>query len=144
MPEILQATARVAAAYLGNHEVNPTAIPDLIHCIMGALTTLDAPEALVPERQRPAVPIKRSVFPDYLVCLEDGMKLKMLKRHLRAAFDMSPEEYRRKWNLPPSYPMVAPAYSAIRSEVAKEMGLGTGSHRRKGKVAAKKKATRLG
>jgi len=85
---------------------------------------------MAPQRQRPAVPISRSVQHDYIVCLEDGKKLKMLKRYLRSRYDMSPEDYRRKWGLPPDYPMVAPAYAERRSAFAKKIGLGRGVRRR--------------
>ena len=87
---------------------------------------------MAPERQKPAVPVKKSIFPDYIVCLEDGKKLKMLKRHLKTAYNMSPEEYRKRWGLPSDYPMVAPNYAKHRSILAKEIGLGTKS-RGKGK-----------
>ena len=92
------------------------------------------PEPLPEERAPPAVPIKKSITPDWLICLEDGKKYKSLKRHLRTAFDMSPEQYREKWGLPPDYPMVAPAYAEARSQLAKTMGLG--QQRRKPAVAA--------
>lgn len=82
-------------------------------------------EASVPERPQPAVPVKRSIYPDYIVCLEDGKKLKMLKRHLKTAYNMSPEQYRERWGLPPDYPMVAPNYARHRSSLAKKIGLGT-------------------
>jgi predicted transcriptional regulator len=100
-----------------------------VHQSLGGLSgqRLEAPPT---ERQRPAVPVNRSVHEDFIVCLEDGKKLKMLKRYLRAKFDMSPEEYRRKWGLSPEYPMVAPAYAARRSDFAKQIGLGRGVRRR--------------
>ena len=79
----------------------------------------------MPDRPQPAVPVKKSVFPDHIVCLEDGKKLKMLKRHLKTAYDMSPEQYRERWGLPPEYPMVAPNYARHRSSLAKKIGLGT-------------------
>ena len=86
-----------------------------------------------PEKKKPAVPIGRSVQPDYIVCLEDGKKLKMLKRYLRARYNLSPDEYRRRWGLPPDYPMVAPAYAQRRSDFAREIGLGRGVRRKAGK-----------
>jgi predicted transcriptional regulator len=130
--EILRLSADVVAAYLAQNPVQPQAIPDLIRTVHGTLTTLGRPEELRPmERQKPAVPVSRSVQPDYIVCLEDGKKLKMLKRYLRSKYDLSPEEYRRKWGLPAEYPMVAPAYAARRSDFAKQIGLGKGVRRKR-------------
>jgi predicted transcriptional regulator len=108
------------------------AIEDLIAQVHKALARLGTPEApgKPAQRPRPAVPVSRSVRADYIVCLEDGKKLKMLKRYLRSRFDLTPEEYRRKWGLPPDYPMVAPAYAARRSDFAKQIGLGRGVRRR--------------
>ncbi|WP_345772668.1 MucR family transcriptional regulator [Azospirillum aestuarii] len=116
-------TAQVVAAYVGNHNVAPDKIPNLVSITYGALATAGckAPE---PVELVPAVPVKKSVTPDYIVCLEDGKKLKMLKRYLRSAFGMTPEEYRAKWGLPADYPMTAPNYAAKRSEFAKSIGLG--------------------
>jgi predicted transcriptional regulator len=106
-------------------------VPDLIRTVHSALEGLgqEAP-APVDERPKPAVPISRSVQNDYIVCLEDGKRLKMLKRYLRSRYDMSPEEYRRRWGLPADYPMVAPAYAARRSDFAKKIGLGRGVRRK--------------
>ncbi|MGI4792575.1 MAG: MucR family transcriptional regulator [Janthinobacterium lividum] len=118
-------TAQILSAYCSNHQVSTAVLPGLIRDVHAVLEGLQkgetAPEApdLVP-----AVPIKRSVFPDYLVCLEDGKKLKMLKRHLQASYGMTPQEYRERWKLPAEYPMVAPSYAAKRSTLAKEIGLG--------------------
>jgi predicted transcriptional regulator len=117
---------------VSNNTVSQTGLADLISTVHGALQTLSdvpAPAAAPTERQKPAVPISRSVQNDFVICLEDGKKLKMLKRYLRSRFDMSPEDYRRKWNLPPEYPMVAPAYAARRSDFAKQIGLGKGVRR---------------
>ncbi len=126
-------SADVVAAYLTQNPVQVQAIPELIRSIHDTLTTLGRPVELRPmEKQKPAVPVSRSVQPDYIVCLEDGKRLKMLKRYLRSKYSMSPEEYRRKWGLPPEYPMVAPAYAARRSDFAKQIGLGKGV-RRKGR-----------
>jgi predicted transcriptional regulator len=131
--DILGLSAEIVAAYVGQNTVSQTAIPDLIRTVHEALTSLnsggEAPRPL--EKAKPAVPVGRSVQHDYIVCLEDGKKLKMLKRYLRSHYDMSPEEYRRKWGLPPDYPMVAPAYAARRSDFAKQIGLGRGVRRRK-------------
>jgi predicted transcriptional regulator len=129
---LLRLSADVVAAYVSQNPTQPQTVPELIRTVRQALGSLagQKPEAPPAERQRPAVPINRSVHEDYIVCLEDGKKLKMLKRYLRAKFDMSPEEYRRKWGLPPDYPMVAPAYAARRSDFAKQIGLGRGVRRR--------------
>lgn len=121
--EMLQMTASVVSAYVGHNNLTPTQIPDVIKTVYGSLTSLgragggrDAP--------RPAVPIRRSITPDYIVCLEDGRKLKMLKRHLRTTYNMTVEDYRQKWGLPVDYPMVAPNYAKQRSAFAKRIGLG--------------------
>ncbi|CAN5249157.1 MucR family transcriptional regulator [soil metagenome] len=131
--EIARMSADVVAAYVANNAVSVTAVPDLIRTIHGALVGLDKPnQAAAPaDRQKPAVPISRSIQDDYIVCLEDGAKLKMLKRYLRSRYNLSPEEYRRKWGLPPDYPMVAPAYAARRSDFARQIGLGKGVRRRR-------------
>ncbi len=129
--ELLRLSAGIVAAYVGQNQVSQAALPDLVQQVYGALIGLGVEEAPVApaERQRPAAPISRSVQDDYIICLEDGKRLKMLKRYLRSRYDMSPEEYRRKWNLPPDYPMVAPAYAARRSAFAKQIGLGRGVKR---------------
>ncbi len=128
---VVRLSAEVVASYLSNNSVSPSAIPDIIRTVHASLASLGKPEAVtVPaERQRPAVPIAKSVQTDYIVCLEDGKRLKMLKRYLRSRYDLSPEEYRRKWGLPSDYPMVAPAYANRRSEFAKQIGLGRGVRR---------------
>lgn len=129
--DILACSAEIVAAYVGRNPVSASALPVLIRTIHGSLNGLSgAPAPVVRERPRPAVPISRSVQRDYIVCLEDGAQLKMLKRYLRSRFDLSPEEYRRKWGLPADYPMVAPAYARRRSEFAKRLGLGKGVRRR--------------
>ncbi len=129
--DILGLSAEIVAAYVGQNTVSQNVIPDLIRTVHEALTSLgnggEAPRPL--EKAKPAVPVGRSVQHDFIVCLEDGKKLKMLKRYLRSHYDMSPEEYRRKWGLPPDYPMVAPAYAARRSDFAKKIGLGKGVRR---------------
>jgi predicted transcriptional regulator len=129
----LRWSADIVAAYLAQNTVSATAIPELIRSVHEALSTLG--QAPVParstEKQKPAVPISKSINEDYIVCLEDGKRLKMLKRYLRSRYDLSPEEYRRKWSLPPDYPMMAPAYAARRSDFAKQIGLGRGVRRRK-------------
>jgi predicted transcriptional regulator len=128
----LRLTSDIIAAYVSNNAVPPAALPDLIKSLVGALAGLNGAStpAAEPERRKPAVPITRSIQNEYIVCLEDGKQLKMLKRYLRARYDMSPEDYRRKWNLPPDYPMVAPAYAQRRSQFARDIGLGKGVRRK--------------
>ncbi len=128
--DLIDLTADIVSAYVANHSVPAQDLPALIADVHQALARTHAgltePE---PEPQKPAVNPKRSVFPDYIICLEDGKKFKSLKRHIRTHYDLSPEEYREKWGLAPDYPMVAPNYAAARSALAKQMGLG---QRRKG------------
>ncbi len=122
---LVEITADIIAAYVSNNTIPATDLPSLIGDVYGALTkTSSVEEEIVEEPQKPAVSVRRSITPDYLVCLEDGKKFKSLKRHLRTHYDLSPEEYRDKWGLPSDYPMVAPNYAAARSALAKKMGLG--------------------
>lgn len=123
--DILRMSVDIVAAYVVGNSVNPPQIPETIHRVFDTLQALPAGgfEAEA-ERPKPAVAIRRSVMPDYLVCLEDGRRLKMLKRHLRTAYGLTPDEYRSRWHLPPDYPMVAPNYAKRRSEFAKKIGLG--------------------
>ena len=115
----------IVSAYVGHNSMAPGDVPGLIRKVFDALRLASgAAPAPEPVRGEPAVPIKKSLTPDYLICLEDGKKFKSLKRHLRAHYDLSPEEYREKWNLPADYPMVAPNYAQARSRLAKKMGLG--------------------
>lgn len=117
----------IVSAYVGNNSVPSAELPALISGVHRALLGLSTPdESKAPEPQAPAVSVKKSIGPDYLVCLEDGRKFKSLKRHLRTKYGISPDEYRAKWNLPKDYPMVAPAYAKARSDLAKQMGLGQG------------------
>jgi len=116
----LELVSQIVSAFVSNNSVPSGELPDLITTVHEALLKPDQASS-TPE---PAVPIKKSIRPDYVICLEDGMKLKMLKRHLRTSYDMSPNEYRQKWGLPSDYPMVAPKYAARRSELAKIIGLG--------------------
>ncbi|MBB4209991.1 transcriptional regulator [Rhodothalassium salexigens] len=123
----LQYATDIVTAYVSNNPLPPSELPAIIQSTHDMLSKLAAGQATVEEEApKPAVPIKKSITNDYLICLEDGKKLKMLKRYLRSRYNMSPEEYRAKWNLPPDYPMVAPSYAAKRSEFAKEIGLGRG------------------
>ena len=125
--ELLVHVADIVSAYVRRNPVGASALPDLIRTVHQSLNGLtDAPTATPAEKQKPAVPVSKSVQPDYIVCLEDGAHLKMLKRYLRSRFGLSPEDYRRKWGLPPEYPMVAPAYAQRRSDFAKQIGLGKG------------------
>jgi predicted transcriptional regulator len=129
--DYLRWSADIVAAYVAQHSLPTDAVGDLIRQVHHTLVGLGEPVAeREPERRKPAVPIGRSVQDDHIVCLEDGRKLKMLKRYLRARYDMSPEEYRRRWGLPPDYPMVAPIYAQRRSDFAKKIGLGKGVRRR--------------
>jgi predicted transcriptional regulator len=122
--DMLALTADIVSAHLANNTVATADVAGLIQSVHGALTGLGQPVAVEQPKQEPAVPVRSSVKPDYIVCLEDGAKLKMLKRYLRTRFNLSPEEYRAKWNLPRDYPMVAPNYAATRQELAKKIGLG--------------------
>jgi predicted transcriptional regulator len=130
--DILPLVTDILAAHLSNNTVGMAELPTLIRNVYDALATAGGAAEPVAERPNPAVPIKKSVTPDHIICLEDGKKLKMLKRHLRTAYDMSPEQYRQRWDLPADYPMVAPNYARQRSRLAKEIGLGTRSGRRRG------------
>jgi predicted transcriptional regulator len=122
---LLDLTARIVSAYAGNATLSPTELTDVIGSVSRALSQLST-TTIEPEAKElaPAVPIKKSVTADFIVCLEDGKKLKMLKRHLMSTYGMTPAEYRTKWSLPRDYPMVAPNYAATRSQLAKKIGLG--------------------
>ena len=123
--EMLRMAVDIVAAYVSNNTVPANQVPEVINTVFNSLTSVDGSGSEhMAEPAKPAVSIRRSVTPDYIVCLEDGKKLKMLKRHLRAAYNMTPDEYRAKWNLPADYPMVAPNYAAQRSDFAKKIGLG--------------------
>ena len=128
--DLLGLTTEIVAAHVANNSV---AVADLPHLIQEVYRTLSSVGSVpvIPERPQPAVPVKKSVTPDYIICLEDGKKLKMLKRHLKTAYNMSPEEYRDRWGLPADYPMVAPNYAQHRSSLAKKIGLGTKPRKRK-------------
>jgi predicted transcriptional regulator len=123
--ELIELSTEIVAAYVSHNALSPSDLPKLIAEVHGALRSLSSNEAPVAvEELKPAVPIRKSVAADYIICLEDGKKFKSLKRHLRTHYNLSPEEYREKWGLPADYPMVAPSYSATRSKLAKDNGLG--------------------
>ncbi len=130
-PELLEHTTRIVAAHVSHNAMPATDLPRLIAAVHETLAKLGTEEAA--PRPEPAVPIKQSVKPEYIVCLDDGKKLKMLKRHLNTAYNMTPDDYRKRWGLPRDYPMVAPNYAKQRSELAKKIGLGS-----KGRTKAKK------
>ena len=134
-PDYIALTTEIVSAYVSNNPVPASDIPALIAQVHGALSRVSNGAADgASDAPKPAVSLKRSVTPEYIVCLEDGKKFKSLKRHLRTQYNMTPEQYREKWNLPADYPMVAPSYAAARSELAKQMGLGQG-----GRQAARKR-----
>jgi len=127
--DLLALTTEIVAAHVANNEVSVEELPVLISQIYRSLSSIGTVPEPVVEKLQPAVSVKRSVHPDYIICLEDGKKLKMLKRHLKTSYNMTPEEYRERWGLPPDYPMVAPNYALQRSRLAKEIGLGTRARR---------------
>ena len=127
---LIELTADIVSAHVSNNNTDAADVPALIQSVFTALTNTETPVAAEPVKAEPAVSVRSSIKHDYIVCLEDGKKLTMLKRYLRARYDMSPEDYRRKWGLPPDYPMVAPAYAARRSDFAKSIGLGKGVRRK--------------
>ena len=123
--DLTSLTADIVSAYVAHNALTSDKLPEFIGSVYGALSRASV-QSIEPEKVelKPAITIKKSVTPDYIICLEDGQKFKSLKRHLKAHYDMSPEEYREKWGLPHDYPMVAPSYAAVRSDLAKNMGLG--------------------
>ncbi len=128
----IELTAEIVSAYVSNNSVPAGDLSSLISQVHTALTRVSTGQGEMPiEPLRPAISVKKSITPDYIVCLEDGKKFKSLKRHLRTQYNMTPETYREKWALPPDYPMVAPNYAAARSQLAKQMGLGQQRRRRK-------------
>jgi len=129
--DLLALTSKIVSAHLSKNSVATSDVPALIASVHASLVDLGRPGATALPRPHPAVPIKKSVTPDYIVCLEDGLHLKMLKRHLRTAYNLTPDQYRERWGLPRDYPMVAPNYAKQRSKLAKEIGLGM-KRRRKG------------
>ncbi|MDP3255600.1 MAG: MucR family transcriptional regulator [Bosea sp. (in: a-proteobacteria)] len=131
--DYIELTADIVSAYVSNNSVPASDLPALINDVHAALSRVVSGTApVVPaEAPRPAIPVKKSITADYLICLEDGKKFKSLKRHLRTQYNMSPEQYREKWGLPPDYPMVAPNYAEARSQLAKKMGLGQQRRKRR-------------
>lgn len=124
--DLLTLTTEIVSSYVSNNTVQAGDLPGLIDQVYKSLSAVNIDTvSAVNDRPQPSVPIKRSITPDYLICLEDGKKLKMLKRHLKTAYNMTPEEYRERWGLAADYPMVAPNYAARRSRLAKDIGLGT-------------------
>ena len=123
--DLLALTSNIVSAYVSHNTLPAADIPAVIEQVFRTLSTVTGEVSVLTDRPQPAVPIKRSITPDYLICLEDGKKLKMLKRHLKTAYNMTPEEYRERWGLPADYPMVAPNYAEKRSKLAKDIGLGT-------------------
>ena len=122
--DVLGLTAQIVSAHVSKNNVAPDALPALIQDVFRTLSNVGR-EPVQADKPQPAVPVKKSVFPDHIICLEDGKKLKMLKRHLKTSFNMTPEQYRERWGLPADYPMVAPDYASHRSSLAKKIGLGT-------------------
>jgi predicted transcriptional regulator len=129
--EALRITTDIVSSFVGHNKVPPEQLPDLIRTVYRAVSGLGGREELrAGERPKPAVPVNKSIHTDYIICLEDGKKLKMLKRYLRSTYNLSPDDYRKRWGLPADYPMVAPAYAAERSQFAKRIGLGRGVRRK--------------
>ena len=131
--DVRQLTAQIVAAHVSHNNVAPADLPALIDAVYAALQDLGRSPEPAPTRPVPAVPISKSVTPDWIICLESGRRLKMLKRHLRTAYEMSPDQYRERWGLPADYPMVAPTCAQQRSSMARSIGLGTGRNTTKGR-----------
>ena len=128
--ELLALTSKIVKSHLSNNSVDAADLPGLIQSVYGTLSTVGETESVTPKPEA-AVPIRRSVTPDYIICLEDGKKLKMLKRHIKTRYNLTPDEYRERWGLRADYPMVAPNYALQRRELAKKIGLGTKRRRRR-------------
>ncbi len=127
--DIMGFTADIVASHVSNNAVPLSELPDLITKVYNSLSVLSGKAIEAEKQPQPAVSVKKSITPDFIICLEDGKKLKMLKRHIKTAYNLSPEEYRAKWGLPSDYPMVAPSYAQQRRKLAKEIGLGTNNKR---------------
>ncbi|GAN52811.1 MucR family transcriptional regulator [Tanticharoenia sakaeratensis] len=123
--QIRKLVAQIVTSYVSGNEIAPEALPALIRSIYTTLSEVNQPAVVPVEKPTPAVSPRKSVFPDYIVCLEDGKKLKLLRRHLKTAYNMTPQQYRERWDLPAEYPMVAPNYANHRSSLARKIGLGT-------------------
>ncbi len=132
--DLLGLTTEIVSSHVAHNAVPVGDLPNLIQQVFSTLATTASVTA-VEERPQPAVSVRKSITPEYIICLEDGKKLKMLKRHLKTSYDMSPADYRERWGLAPDYPMVAPNYAAQRSALAKKIGLGTKPRKRKTKKA---------
>ncbi len=131
-PNLLALTSNIVASHVSNNTVPIADLPQLIQQVYAALSNVGQGSSVaIASRPQPAVPVKKSIAPEYIICLEDGKKLKMLKRHLKTKYNMTPEQYRDRWGLPQDYPMVAPNYAQQRSELAKKIGLGTTKRRRR-------------
>ncbi len=128
-PRLMEMTVKIVSAYVSGNEISATELPSLISTVYAEMSQLDGstPRPAIIKDLVPAVSPKKSIFPDYLICLEDGKRFKSLKRHLRSAYNLTPDEYRAKWGLASDYPMVAPNYAAARSQLAKKIGLGRGN-----------------
>ena len=122
--DLLEMTTGIVSSFVSNNTVPASDLPDLIRSVHTAIAGLSAEDERDSQAMVPAVPVSKSITPDFLICLEDGRKLKMLRRYLRSRYNMTPEEYRERWNLPADYPMVAPNYAKLRSKHAKDIGLG--------------------
>lgn len=128
--DIMAMVSDIVAAYVSNHTIETSELPNFIQLVQRSLCSLNSNHSFVlASRSEPAVPIEDSIQPDYIVCLEDGKRMKMLKRHLKTSYNMTPDQYRERWGLPANYPMVAPNYAVRRQDIAKSIGLGT--HRKK-------------
>jgi predicted transcriptional regulator len=139
---LLGLTAEIVSAHVSNNPVSLADLPNLIQDVYRTLATVGSPATRAePERPQPAVPVKKSITPEYLICLEDGKKLKMLKRHLQTAYNMTPDQYRERWGLAADYPMVAPNYAKHRSSLAKKIGLGTKPRARTGRGGGVRRET---
>lgn len=138
--DLLTLTGKIVASYVSHNNVAMNQISEIVNIVHQSLQSLQNGNSVAmtaTEASKPAISVKKSVTDDYIICLEDGKKLRMLKRHLRSTYDMSPEQYRAKWNLPSDYPMVAPSYARLRSDFAKKIGLGKGTIARRGRKAKK-------
>ena len=132
---VLALTVQIVSAHVSNNAVAAAALPTLIQEVHRALSSIESAPALFSQRPEPAVPIAKSITPEFIICLEDGKKMKMLKRHLKTSFNMTPDQYRERWGLAQYYPMVAPRYAKQRSSLAKKSGLGTTPRKRNGATA---------